>query len=193
MNFRKLPREKRNALILVVLVTIVIMGGLGFGLIQAQYASVKRAGEKKIVAQKKVAQMLDAIKHAYRLDTELEESRKTLASLEEDMASGDLYSWVINTLRRFKMGYKVDLPQFSPMGAPSDVNVLPNFPYKQASITVAGSAHYHDLGRFLADFENQFPHIRIVNLNLDVDVTPSEPEMLSFRMDIITLVKPNAS
>ena len=38
-----------------------------------------------------------------------------------------------------------------------DVNLLPNFPYKQATLTVAGTAHFHDLGRFLADFENQIP------------------------------------
>ena len=61
--------------------------------------------------------------------------------------------------------------------------------------TVAGTAYYQDLGMFIADFENQFQFARIINL----DVTPntgqaaSEPEKLTFKMDIVFLVKPNQS
>jgi Tfp pilus assembly protein PilO len=193
MNFRKLPREKRHALILVVVLTLAAMGGLGFGLIKYQYATLDRLALKKVAAKSKLDQMRDAIKHINRLDTELAESRAALGVLEEDMASGDLFSWAINNLRRFKAGYKVEIPQFSPMSTPSEMTLLPSFPYRQASITVAGSAHYHDLGKFLADFENQFPHIRLMNLNLDLDATATEPETLSFRIDIVTLVKPNAT
>jgi hypothetical protein len=60
---------------------------------------------------------------------------------------------------------------------------------------VAGSAQFHDLGRFLADLENQFPHVRLLNLSLDVSApSPTvEPETLSFKMDIVTLAKPNQS
>jgi len=111
------------------------------------------------------------------------------------VASGDLYFWAINTLRRFRAAYKVELPQFSPISATTDMNLIPNFPYKQATLSVAGTAHYHDLGRFVADFENQFPHIRILNLTLDVNSNPTvdEKEMLTFKMDIAALVKPNNS
>jgi hypothetical protein len=75
------------------------------------------------------------------------------------------------------------------------MTMLPNFPYKQASITVLGTAHYHDLGRFVADFENQFPHIRLLNLSVEVAPAPApgQVEMLSFKVEIVTLVKPNAS
>jgi len=73
------------------------------------------------------------------------------------------------------------------------MSLIPNFPYEQASITVAGRAHFHDFGRFVADFENQFPHIRVLNLDLDLDTVSTQPEMLSFKMDIVTLVKPNPS
>ena len=102
---------------------------------------------------------------------------------------------MINSLRQFKAPYKVEIPQFSQLGPPVDVNLLPNFPYKQATLTVAGTAHFHDLGHFLADFENQFPHVRLVNLSLDANAaSPAvEPETLSFKMDIVTLVKLNPS
>ena len=137
--------------------------------------------------------MSDSVRQADRLAQELTESKKTLVEMETDVASGDLYSWIITTLRRFRAPYKVEIPSQSPISPITDVNMLANFPYKQTSINVSGTAHYHDLGRFVADFENQFPHIRLVNLNIDLDSGSTEPEMLAFRMEIITLVKPNAS
>ena len=43
--------------------------------------------------------------------------------------------------------------------------------------------------------ENQFPHARILNLDLDLNTGAStgEREKLSFKMEIVTLVKPNPS
>jgi Tfp pilus assembly protein PilO len=194
MNFSKLPRDRRNKLILVVLGTIGVLAGLGFGLIKGQYESLKVLADKKVAAAASLEQMRNAIKNAAMLDADLANEKQALATLEEDLApSAGAFSWMLDTLRRFKTAYKVELPQYSPMSAPGEVNLLPAFPYKQASITVAGTAHYHDLGRFIADFENQFPHIRLLNLSLDLDSNPQEPENLAFRMEIVTLVKPNAS
>ena len=193
MNWNKLPKEKRKNLVLVVLVTLAILGGLGFSLIKPQYNALKRLAAEKTKAEKKHQQMQEAVKHADQLVADLNWARNTLGTMEKDVASGDLYSWVITTLRGFKAPYRVDLPSFSPIGPRSSMNLLPSFPYEQASITVAGRAHFHDFGRFLADFENQFPHIRVLNLDLDLDTVSPEPEMLSFKMDIVTLVKPNPS
>src|ERR1035441_2968400 len=62
-------------------------------------------------------------------------------------------------------------------------------------IDVAGTAHFHDFGRFLADLENQFPHIRVLNLSLELNQSPiaEEQETVSFKLDIVTLVKTNPS
>jgi len=193
MNFSKLSKEKRNQFILVVLVTLGALAGLGLGLVKYQKENLVRLAERKAVAEKKLAQMEDAVKHAARLQSDLTDAKQTLSQLESDIApAGDLYSWLISTIRSFKAGYRqVEIPQYSQIGPTTDMTMLPAFPYKQASMTIAGKAHYHDLGRFLADFENKFPHIRILNLALDVDGNPQEVEMLAFRMDIVTLVKTN--
>jgi hypothetical protein len=139
--------------------------------------------------------MEDAVRNSARIETDLAAAKQTLSQLETDIApSGDLYSWVISTLRSFKSPYhEVEIPQYSQIGPTVEMPMLPGFPYKQASMTVAGKAHFHDLGRFLADFENRFPHIRILNLGLDVDGNQRDPELLAFRMDIVTLVNPNKS
>lgn len=194
MKASKLSKEKRNQLILLILVTLVALAALGFGLIRYQYANLTRLAGKKADAEKKLAQMQDQIKHASQLEAELAEARKTLTELEGGMApSGDLYSWVINTVRGFKAAHKVEIPQFNPVSQPSDVNLLAKFPYQQATLTVAGMAHYHDFGKFLADFENEFPHIRLLNLDLQVNPNPAagDAEKLVFKVDIVTLVKPN--
>ncbi len=193
MKLGRLTKEKRTQLILVTLVVVGLMIGLGFGLIQSQYSKLGGLADRKATATQKLAQMQDAVKNSKRLEADLVESKKKLVELESDAASGDLYSWMINTIRRFKQAHKVEIPQFGQLGAVSDVSLLPDFPYKQVSLTVAGSAHFHDFGRFLADFENQFPHVRVLNLTLDVDAAPQDQEMLAFKMEIVTLVKPTQS
>ncbi len=193
MNFSRLSKEKRNQFVLVLLITVALLAGLGLGLIRYQLTSLSRLAEKKTTAEKKLQRMQEAVNQAARTSAELAQARKTLAAMESDIASGDLYSWFLTTIRRFRAPYKVEIPAFAPIGPTTEVNLLANFPYKQTTLSVAGSAHYHDLGRFLADFENRFPHIRVSNLSLDLDAAAAEPETLSFRMDIIALVKSNPS
>jgi len=195
MNFNKLSKEKRTHLILVIAATLLVAGGLGFGLIRYQDRNLKRVAQKKAGVEAKLLQVQNAVKHTAQIEADLDSSGKKLADLESDIASGDLYSWAINTIRTFKGPYKVEIPQVSPGGPPADVDLLPGFPYKEARFVLTGTAHYHDFGRFVADFENQFPHIRVLNLNLEPNASPlpEEQETVSFRMEIAALVKSNAS
>ena len=196
MNFRKLPREKRNKLVAVVAGALLVVAGMYLLLIAPQNQNLDRLARKKVEVKNSQRRILDAVRRASEIETELTSARKTLSDAEVDIASGDLYSWVINTLRDFKGKYnKVNVPQFNPIGATTEVTLLPNFPYKQTTLSVAGTAHFHDFGRFLADLENQFPHIRVLNLSLELNQSPvaEEQETVSFRMDVVTLVKTNPS
>jgi Tfp pilus assembly protein PilO len=194
MNLKQLPKEKRKQLVLVALVTAIVLGGLGFGLISFRYEKlndvVKTTKEKEYMLEK----MKTAIRHADQTEAELVEASRKLGGLEEGMASGDLYSWVFETVRRFKVGYKVDLPQYSTAEV-AETTLLPKFPYKQVTLSVGGTGFYHDIGKFIADFENQFPHIRVVNLSLDPvpSLLNEEKEKLEFKMQLLTLVRPNPS
>jgi Tfp pilus assembly protein PilO len=193
MNLKKLPKQKRNQLFMVVLLTVAVLAGLGYGLIKLQYDKLTQLASETDEAERKLEQMQDNIKRAAQLEAELAEVRAVLDGLEQGMAQSDSYSWIINTIRTFRVEHKVDPPQFSPSAEVSEVNLLPRFPYKQARLSLSGTAFYHDLGAFVADFENRFPHIRI--LNLDVERSPGattqEQEKLAFRMEIAALVKPN--
>ena len=191
----KIRAEKKKQLLMVLVGTGAILAGIWFGLISGQKDTLRALDSRKAGLEKKNDQMQTTLKSATRVQAELAESDTRLAKMETGMASGDLYSWAINTIKKFKSPYKVEIPQFSQINGPAPVNILPNFPYQQASLTISGTANYLDFGKFIADFENEFPFTRLANLVLEPVSTAStaDPEKLSFKLDIITLVKPNNS
>ncbi len=193
---KKLPNDKRNQLILVLVAIGIVLSGLWFGLINYQRQYNARLTLQKQEAERKRERMRWALEHAGQIENELAEAANKLAKFENSMATGtDLNSWFYNTIRQFKLPYKVDMPQFSQVDGPKDVSLLPSFPYKQASITVGGTAFFHEFGRYISDFENQFPYTRILNLTLEpsAGAAGTDKEKLSFKMDVVVLVKPGAS
>lgn len=188
-------KEKRSQLILVILLTAGVLTGIWFGVIRFQQQRLAGLAQSKLTAQTKLDQVRQAIDSADLIESHLTEARQRLSKLEMTMASGDLYAWTINTLRQFKLGYKVEIPQFSQIDGPKEMNMFAGFPYKQANMTISGNAYYTDFGRFVADFENQFPYMRVINLSLEPlpSASNSDRERLAFRMEIATLVKSPAS
>ncbi len=191
----RLSKEKRQQLILVIMLTAGTLAGVWFGLISSQMLNLKGLAGRKVAAEQLLQQMKQAIEKADQLEAQLDERGKELAELEGNMASGDLYAWAINTLRESKLNHKVEIPQFSQVDGPKDVPMLPRFPYKQIALTIGGAAGFYDLGRFIADLENRLPYARVSNLSLDPGSTlpGANREALSFRMEISALVKPGSS
>lgn len=194
MNYRKLSKEKRSHLVLVIIVTLAVLAGIGFGLIRYQYTGLASLDTKQAEMVKKLAQMNDAIKGKDRLKEAMEQSARDLAGKEVGMARGDLFAWFNDVVRKYKLGYKVEIPQISPNSPPAACNLIPQFPYRQSGVTIAGTGHYHDIGKFISDFENDYPYIRILNVNLELNSSPGtgEREKLSFRLDLVALEKPKS-
>jgi hypothetical protein len=188
----RLTKEKRNQLVLVVFCTLAVLALMWFDLIQPRYAALKQAADSQNAAEGKLDGIQSAIKRANAVTADLTNVTRSLSTAESDIASGDLYSWTYNTIRLFKSSYHVDIPD---IGHPDveTVDLLPSFPFKQVRFTVTGTAYYHDLGKFIADFENTFPHIRVVNLQLQPADATGSNEKLSFKMDVIALMQPTSS
>jgi hypothetical protein len=191
----RLSKDKRNQLVLAVFVTLLLVAGLWYTLIRYQQESLHKLNAQIKVDEDKLLQIQDTIRNSKEIEAELNVLNKKLAGQEEAMASGDLYSSMYNSIKNFKVPYKVDIPQFSSGGDAAPVNLMPKFPYKQVTISIAGTAYYYDIGRFVADFENQFPTSRVLNLDLTPASAsgPEDKEKLSFRMDVISLVKPGGA
>ena len=114
------------------------------------------------------------------------------------MATGDLYSWLIDTVNKFNLnlGKPIDISNYSRDERVS-VGIFPDFPYDAARYTLRGTGYYHPLGKFIAAFENNFPYMRIQNVEFTPNPdsynapTQAEREKLSFRMEIVALIKPD--
>jgi hypothetical protein len=188
----KLPKQKRDHLILVMLATAILLALIYFGWIRSQNGNMARIKNDTAAAQDKLLKNEDTIKKSADVFMKLNDINDTVSQAEADMASGDINSWTYAFARSFKTPNKVD----PTVGQPTteDVDLLANFPYKQLKFTITGTAFYHDMGDFIAHFENNFPHIRVVNLTLEpAGGTGDDSEKLSYRMDIIALIKPNGA
>ena len=190
-NFSK---EKRDKLILVVIITAGILAGTWYGLITAQKKAIKSIALQTIEQKVKVEGARRLIASASDLQNKAAAANAKLRAIEQGMASGDMYSWVILTVNKFRADRKVDIPQFS-REVTTEVAVLPRFPYKAALFNLRGTAYFHDLGKFVADFENAFPFLRVQNIELEpasetsATQTP-EAEKLAFKMELVALINP---
>jgi len=192
INIIPKDKDKRIQFAFAIFCTLVVLGLVWMFLIAPQNRELREFAQKQITEQAKFKDVEKTIKSATDIDSQLSEAAYNLSRAEEDIASGDVYAWTYDTIRRFKANYHVDIPNVS-QPTMGEVDVLPQFPYKQIKVSVSGTAYYHDLGKFIADFENTFPHIRIVNLTIEPSPgTAAENEKLAFRMDIVALVKPNS-
>lgn len=196
---KKLPKKKRDRLVLVVLSSLIVLVALWQGVINLQRKQLVTIQKRVVDENTRLNNAERLVSSVEKLHQEIEDKSAELTVLETGMATGDMYSWIIMKLNKFKVGYNVDIPQIS-REVPMDVAMIPEFPYKAALFNIRGKAYYHDFGRFLADFENAFPYIRVQNIELEpagrsiAESTeePEQTERLSFRLEIVTLVNPTA-
>jgi Tfp pilus assembly protein PilO len=190
---KRLPPEKRNKLILVVVATLTLIGLVYFLLIGPQNDQNRDLASKTNGELANLQTMQKALKQTDATAVKAGEISVLLNHAEEDMATGDVFAWTYDTIRQFKVNRHVEITTIG-QPAPADlVDVLPNFPYKQIKFEIIGNGYYHDIGKFAAELENKFPHVRIVNLTIDAATASDAPtEKLAFRMQIAALVKPNS-
>lgn len=187
----KLTKEQRDHLILVGMGTLLLLGLIIYFLIRPQYAAVKHIRNQTVEARKELDTKKGEIEKAGTVANDLVDLTNKLAVAESDLATGDPAVWIYDTIRNFKGKAKVDISVNGQLTIGA-VDLMGHFPYKQLKVTVSGKAYYHDLGKFIADFENAYRHVRIVNLTVDpVGGIGDDAEKLSFRMDIIALINPN--
>ena len=186
----KLSKEKRTQLVAAGLVIALVLASLYFALIRPQQRKLQGLTAKRQTAYDNLNRINDTKKSSAKIEAELVAVSAQLAAEEKNMASGDEYVWLINTIRQFQLGYKLDIPQYSTIVI-GETTILPKFPYKQVMMTISGTGYFHDLGRFIADLENRFPQMRVQNLEAQPASNPTgnDFEKLSFKMDIVALKK----
>ena len=196
----RLSKDKRDKLILVAIGTIAIVVGLWLGVVRTRNDQLKISRTTLDKAKDKLDKARNVVRLAAQAQAEMEAATNKMGLIEETMASGDLYSWAYLLLEKARGGHDVNIIEVA-RPAKGEVGVLAQFPYDAAIFSVRGLGYYHEFGKFLADFENRFPYFRVQNLSLSggsegstgasSSVAQSGEEKLSFKMDIVALIKPN--
>jgi hypothetical protein len=207
----KLPKEKRDKIILVGMATVVASAAIWLLLIKTQFNTLRTTREQAVTAHGQLQRGQATLLTKAKTSEDFDAASKQLREKETAMAApNDMYSWLIQTLNNFRSNHRgVEIPQFGPP-QPSEVGVFAKFPFHAAVFNVRGTAYYHDaavfnvrgtayyhdLGKFLADFENTFPFMRVQNIELEPasegPAGQEAREKLSFKLELLTLVKPAA-
>lgn len=190
----KLSKDRVQQIVLVWALTAVA-GALiwFFGIASLKAKRTATAGEIQAV-EDKIADGNKKTGRAAASKGALQTVEKELKEKEAGMASGELFFWLDSKLNEFIQQnnlVEVDITNKS-RGEAADVGILPLFPYKAVKYALRGTAYYHDFGRFVASFENAHPYMRLQNIELvpGGQFDSSDPERLSFRMEIVALLKP---
>jgi hypothetical protein len=190
----KLSKEKQQQLIAVLVGAVLVIVALYLLVITGQQAKIAKLDRDLSDAQNLVSRAERDIKDEKIKLEMLAEATNQLAELERNlMPSNQVYSIFINLFQQFRAQYggRVEIVGID-RDRPAPLGMLNKFPYGTAVFTVRGQAYYHDFGRFLADFETQFPYMRVRNFTLNAGTLETAgSEKLSFEMDIVVLVKPN--
>jgi len=182
----KLPKQKRDQLILVVMGTVMVVVAIWFGLINSQEAALARLKTTALERTEKVKKANSTLIQAQAYEDAAEGNLKVLRVLEETMsAKDDPFAWMAATLRMLGDLHNINIRERSKPTA-VEVAILPNFPYKAVLFRINGFAYYHDFGKFVSDFENSYPFARVQNIELVPTV--EDKEKLSFTFEIVTLV-----
>ena len=192
MNFNKLPKDKRDRIVLVAIITVAASAAIWLLLISSQRQTLRTVRADVQKSSEQLARGNNLLKTQTQVSEQFEAASQQLQQREAAMAApNDMYSWLIQTLNKFRANYRVEIPQFG-RELPAEVGIFPKFPYHAALFNVRGTAHFHDFGKFLADFENAFPYIRVQNIELTAmaDASGDSREKLSFKMELLTLVRP---
>ena len=189
----KISPQKRNQIFAVILLALGVVAALYFGLLKPQAARLAAAAARASAFATKTSQADALLRASASAQATLAQQQAALASAEQGMATGDIYLWLINSLNDFNAARRVAIADFQRESL-GDAGLLPNFPYKAALFPIKGSGYFHDIGRFLADFENAFPYARVQNLDLSPASkagSAADDERLDFSFQIVALIKPS--
>jgi Tfp pilus assembly protein PilO len=192
----KLTKEKRDQLIVVCLVTVLVVFCLWYLVINTQQSTLveNRKRVEELVKKSTAAKELARKREKYRM--ELDQAQTRLDAIEATMLPvGNEYVTLFETIKDRVRSSKVEFLGDLTQPTIGDTDLLPRFQYKSASFEATFYGYYHDLGKFLAGLENDYPYMRFQLMSLrhpDV-LNPEKPEQLRLELKIVALVKPTTA
>ncbi len=196
----KINKTQRDQLIAVAMGSAAVIACLWYLVVLAQNKQLAFADANCVKMRNTLKLASDKVRQADAVSAELARNLDALRQREAGLApEREPFSWMAETLRTFWSPgndihhYKsVAIADIKPPEI-TDKGVITGFPYKWAKFHITGEGHYHDFGKFIADFENAFPYFRIVDLDIAVPALRRDADMLSYTFDIVTPQVPAAA
>ena len=189
------PKQKREKLTLAVLMSLAGVAGIWFGLLEPEQAGLRNRAKLLAETQGKLQTVQRELRLTESFKTNLDSARRQIQGMEAKMPTGDVYRWAIRSITSLQTN-NVEIANLEPPRL-GESTILPKVPYKSALLSVNGTAHYHDFGRFLANLENSFPHMRLQRVELEPmqfgEATSASQEQLNFKLEIIALIKTSSA
>jgi|GEM_PF-163110 len=206
----KMSKDKRDKVMLVGIMTLMVVGLFYTFVIGAQSAALNDLTVKIDGLKDKVDKAERLKRLGNRIEQDLADARGVLQSKEGGMAPADRNRWFFNTVITFMQQRGVSYETSTPEAIISDVGIFPKFPFQAATFGVKSLGKYQDFGRFVADFENTNQYMRLTHIRLQpamassrtsfgprtgpgesrTNSVPEQTGLLTIDTRVMTLVKP---
>lgn len=206
----KISKEKRDRLILVCIAIAAVLGGLYTFVLGAQKDRLATLENQITGLKAKLSKAETMVRNAEMIEASLAQSKAVIDSRQENMApQGQYYYWFLKLIDQFRKDEKLDTEFIMDITQPEfvDAGLLPKFPYKAASFGLRLNGHFHEVGKFVADLENNFPFFRVQNVRITKHGAPTQTvaakqastsletaeDKLIVELRIVTLIKPGTT
>jgi hypothetical protein len=198
----KITKTQRDQLIGVAAGAVAVMAALWYFVILAQDKELAVTKTNCVKMRTKIKDASAEVSRAEKIGLELTNCMQQLSQREATFAPArEPYSWMVEVMGRFYLPpgdvkrYKtVSIIDYKPPEI-SEKGVIGDFPYRWARFHITSEGHYHDFGKFIANFENTFPYFAIQNLDISVPGLrqAQDPDKLSFSFDVVTPQLPSGA
>jgi hypothetical protein len=193
-----LPKAKRDQLILVAVVTLMAICGLMFFVADAQRSELKRNQARTESVRAKLLQADKLSRTEPDIQARLQKLTQDLGAREVLLAPNhDTYAWLLQNLAQFLSVHRGAGVTPAGISQPevTDTKLIPKFAYKIATFHVKANGYFHDVGRFIADLETQFPYVCVQNIELSRGTgspqSGADAEKLNISFDLVMLMQPS--
>ncbi len=159
--------DRRNRLLLVVLMTLLGLVVVYYGVISPLNYQLRQEATRLEDEQRKLGMLKNQLGQMERFMAEAAKQKELLEDWKNRVPKGVLVRWFLDRalpLAKADGIFSPDVktPSILTAGEKQDLG------YSRVSVGVVGLGRYDQVGKFVADFENEFPFSEVSSLRLEV-------------------------
>ncbi|MCX8156336.1 MAG: hypothetical protein N3J91_07815 [Verrucomicrobiae bacterium] len=180
----------KQLLLMIVGISAAVVGAYYWLVIRTEQHLLAQAREQRSHWLEQAEETRKLAAQWDQLQAQLLAASNALRELERELPTGDVYRW---QLQRFlnPRAPGILVSDVEPPKAADPLIPGTNTPYATVSFGLNGRARFHDFGRFLADLENRYLHMRVEALELQPSmpdaIQSEEARRLFFRLELLSL------